>query len=72
MKQRPESVGANGGQRGVDGGDGLLDDMALALLVERRRQCFVGSYAPASACPLCTHSSVLSWPVCGMPRKVDL
>ena len=23
-------------------------------------------------CPLCTHSSVLSWPVCGMPRKLAL
>ena len=70
MEQRPEGVGANRGKRSVDGGDGLIDDGVSASLssvvAKLCRRC-----VQANACPLCTHSSVLSWPVWGMPKKVD-
>ena len=49
MQQRPEGVGADSGQRGVNGGDGGIDDLASGL----RRGCrrLRRRYVPASVRP---------------------
>ena len=48
MQQRPEGVRADSGQRGVNGGDGGIDDLASAF-VEGVGGVFTGVFQPVFA-----------------------
>ena len=68
MEQRPESVGADRGKRGVDGGDGLLDD-GVGLFVQLVANLVGVVLQPMLALVYPLVGFVVAG--VGMPRKVD-